>query len=170
MKLISGIPNTIKILPQITISINTTHLRVYMFTLYNDLVVLIPPQNMSKTFPQISGLENIDFVKVRHGDLAITINVVLLNFGMGVMDSNPSHEYFGKSLTNIIRLMWILYKLHHHTELQVHQKILGWPLRKCVMSSQLSVHGSPIFFHFYCQYTFIYIISTHQCIFSEHIC
>ena len=43
------------------------------------LVVLIPPQNMSKIFPQILGLENIAFVKGCYWDLGITIEDPLFN-------------------------------------------------------------------------------------------
>ena len=39
----------------------------------------ILPQNRFKIFPQISGLENIDFVKGLYGDLAINIKVVPFN-------------------------------------------------------------------------------------------
>ena len=36
-------------------------------------MVLIPPQNMFKMFPQIPGLENIAFVKGYYWDLEINI-------------------------------------------------------------------------------------------------
>ena len=43
------------------------------------LVVLIPPQNMFKMFPHISGLENIAFVKGWYGDIATTIEAIIFN-------------------------------------------------------------------------------------------
>ena len=43
------------------------------------LVVLIPPQNVFKMFPHISGLENIAFVKSWYWDLSITIESISFN-------------------------------------------------------------------------------------------
>ena len=43
------------------------------------LVVLIPPQNMFKIFPQISGLENVAFAKGWYWNLAIAIEDILFN-------------------------------------------------------------------------------------------
>ena len=62
-----------------TISNNIIQIRASKYILYINLVVLIPPQNIFKLFPQIIGLENIVFVKGRYGDLEITIKTVLFN-------------------------------------------------------------------------------------------
>ena len=47
------------------------HLSIYFVQEFGGV---IPPQNMLKMFPQISGLENIAFIKGWYGDLAITID------------------------------------------------------------------------------------------------
>ena len=53
---------------------------IYLSLFYTEiLVVLIPPQNMFKMFPQISGLENIAFVKGWWWYTAITIEAILFN-------------------------------------------------------------------------------------------
>ena len=54
-------------------------LQLYKCVLYINLVVLIPPQSMFKMFPQTSGLENIALFKGGYGDIAITIDEVLLS-------------------------------------------------------------------------------------------
>ena len=80
MKPLSDITNTLQRHPYNTIYNNIIQLQVPECILYRNLVVLIPLQNMFKIFPQISGLENIAFIKGQYRDLAITIETAIFNF------------------------------------------------------------------------------------------
>ena len=53
---------------------------MYLSLFYTSImVVIIPPQNMFKIFPQISGLKNIAFFKGCYWDLAIIIESIRFN-------------------------------------------------------------------------------------------
>ena len=64
-----------------TLSITRQFSLMYINSSYTaTLVVLIPPQNMFKMFPQISGLENIAlFSKAYIGIFQVTIETILFN-------------------------------------------------------------------------------------------
>ena len=113
-------------------------------------------------FPHISGLEWLPFSKVWHWDLAIATEAIIFYFGqLWILIQNIN------SLVNTWQRSFEWYKilnsLHYHKELKLNQKRLGKPLRKWLISSQLSVHELPIicFFlllehiHFFCRNTSI---------------
>ena len=112
------------------------------------LVVLIPPQNMFEIFPQISGLENIAFVKGWYWYLAIAIEAILFNLDRWrwsiIRHKNPLVKLWQ------ISSEWykIFNSLHHQISLQLHQKSLGEILHFRIPRLQLSVHGSSMFFLF----------------------
>ena len=63
-----------------TLSITRQYIFMYLNVCYTEvLVVWIPPQNMFKMFPHISGLENIAFVKDWYWYTSITIEAILFN-------------------------------------------------------------------------------------------
>ena len=79
------------------------------------------------------------------------------------MDYNQQHEYLGKTLTNIIRVMQnILFATSPYRTI-IKPEILGYPLSKWLVSSQISVNESPMVFlfissvniYFCCHYIFI---------------
>ena len=137
--------------------------------LYNNLVVLIPPQNMFKMFPQISGLENITFFKRRYGNLAITIKAGLFNIYQWLCIIIHHTNY----LINFWQIPseWckILDSLNHQTSLQLNWKSLGQPFIKWLTIYQISVNESPMLCSLYCQDTLISIVRTHSFIWSGHI-
>ena len=118
---------------------------IYLNLFYTEiLVVLIPPQNMFKMFPLISGLENIVIVKGWYWHILITIKAILFNLDRWQWIIT----HHTNSLVNHWQIspVWceILNSLHHHKALQSHHKSVGQTFSECLMSSQLYVHESPI--------------------------
>ena len=125
--------------------------------------------NMFKMCPQVSVLENIASVKGWYWDLEITIEYIIFNLDcwrwITIQHINTLVDIWK------ISLEWceILDSIHHQTELQLHQKSFGQPLRKWLMISLPTGHESPMIGSvpfsqhrkFYCKDTFTAIVRTY---------